>query len=513
MNYKMIGYTLGWILLFEAGFLLVPLITAISFAEWSTLFAILITIAICGVVGLALTLLKPKIKTLYAREGLVIVSLSWVFLSAFGALPFVFSGAIPSYIDAFFETASGFTTTGSSIIPDVELMPKAILMWRSFTHWVGGMGVLVFIMAFLPLGGAQNLHIMRAESPGPTVSKLVPKMRATALILYLIYFVLTVIMFITLLFDGGKDSLSGEPMTAFEALNTAFATAGTGGFSVNSNSLAGASSYVQIVVTVFMLVFSINFSSYYLVLKRRWKDAFNLEVRAFLMIVAIAIVTVAVNIYYNDYSAEQESNLLAVNGTEYVKGEGYSLADSFKQASFNVASIISTTGFGTENFVAWPELSQIMLMLIMFIGACAGSTGGGFKISRILILIKGAARELKSAIHPRQVKRITIDDRPVDNEVVRSVNAYIAVYLIVFALSLILISIDPFVTDLTTGISSTLTTLNNVGPGFGAVGPTSNFAGYNDFSTLVLSFNMIAGRLELIPMLILFAPSTWKRTK
>lgn len=511
MNYKMIGYTLGWILLFEAGFFLVPLITAVAFAEWTTLWSFLISIAICGVTGFLMILLKPKIKTLYAREGLVIVSLSWIFLSAFGALPFVFSGAIPNYIDAFFETASGFTTTGSSIIPNVDLMPKAILMWRSFTHWVGGMGVLVFIMAFLPLGGAQNLHIMRAESPGPTVSKLVPKMRTTAFILYLIYFVLTVIMFITLLFDGGSDSLSGEPITVFEALNTTFATAGTGGFSIKSNGFAGFSSYVQIVVTVFMLVFSINFSSYYLVLKRRWKDAFNLEVRTFLLIVTVAIVTVALNIYYSDYSPEQVETLTEVVGSEYAPGEGYSLFDSFKQASFNVASIISTSGYGTENYVAWPELSQIMLMLVMFIGACAGSTGGGFKVSRVLILVKGAFRELKTAIHPRQVKRITIDDRPVENEVVKSVNAYIAVYLIVFALSLILISIDPFVTDLTTGISSTLTTLNNVGPGFGKVGPCSNFSGYNDFSTLVLSFNMIAGRLELIPMLILFAPSTWRK--
>ncbi len=511
MNYKMIGYTLGWILLFEAGFLLVPLITAISFAEWSTLWAILISLAICGAVGFLLILLKPKIKTLYAREGLVIVALSWVFLSAFGALPFYISREIPAYIDAFFETASGFTTTGSSILTNVEAMPSSLLMWRSFTHWVGGMGVLVFIMAFLPLSGAQNLHIMRAESPGPTVSKLVPKMRTTALILYLIYFVLTVIMFIILLFDSGSDSLSGEPMTVFEALNTAFATAGTGGFSTKANGIAGFSSYVQIVVTVFMLVFSVNFSSYYLVLKRRFKDAFNLEVRTFLIIVLIATVTVAVNIHYSEYSPEQIGKLTAVNGTEYVEGEGYSLGDSFKQAAFNVASIISTTGFGTENFVAWPELSQIILMLVMFIGACAGSTGGGFKISRVLILLKGAARELKAAIHPRQVKKITIDERPVDDEVVRSVNSYIAVYLIMLAVSLILISIDPFVTDLTTGISSVLTTLNNVGPGFGAVGPTSNFAGYNAFSKLVLSFNMIAGRLELIPMLIMFAPSTWRK--
>ena len=501
----MIGYTLGWILLFEAGFLAVPLITSLAFLEWWPMASILITMAICSAIGYLLVIKRPQNRILYAKEGLIIVAMSWIVLSAFGALPFVISGSIPNYIDAFFEASSGFTTTGSSIIPAVEELPKCMLMWRSFTHWVGGMGVLVFIMAFLPLGGAQNLHIMRAESPGPTVSKLVPKMRTTALILYLIYFALTAIMFIVLLFDNGADAANGK-MTVFEALNTAFATAGTGGFGFKNDSFAGFSSYSQIVVTVFMLIFSINFSSYYLLGKRRFRDAFNLEVRVFLLIVILATVSIALNIYYADVN---EDEVYAVANTDY--NGGYSLADSFKHAAFNVATIISTSGFGTENFVGWPELSQILIIMLMFIGACAGSTGGGIKVSRIIILIKGVGRELKSAIHPRQVKKITIDKRPVDDVVVKSVNSYIICYIVVFVASLILISLDPFVTDLTTGFTSVAATINNIGPGLGKIGPTSNFAGFSWFSKLVLSFNMIAGRLELIPMLILFAPSTWKK--
>lgn len=504
MNYKMIGYTLGWILLFEAGFLCVPLITSIVYFEWWPMASILITMAICAGVGYLLSFKKPQNKNLFAKDGLVIVALSWIFLSAFGALPFVISGTIPNYVDAFFETASGFTTTGSSILTAVEELPKCMLMWRSFTHWVGGMGVLVFIMAFLPLGGAQNLHIMRAESPGPTVSKLVPKMRTTALILYVIYFAFTALMFVILLFDPGTDAQNGK-MTVFEALNTAFATAGTGGFGFRNDSFAGFSSYSQIVVTVFMILFSINFSSYYLIGKRRFKDAFNLEVKVFLMIVALSTVAIALNIYYGEIGEA----IYDVANTDY--DGSYTLADAFKHAAFNVATIISTSGFGTENFVAWPELSQIIIIVLMFIGACAGSTGGGIKVSRMLILIKGVGRELKAAIHPRQVKKITIDNRPVENEVVRSVNSYIICYVVVFVVSLLLISIDPFVTDLTTAFTSVAATINNIGPGLGAIGPTSSFAGFSWFSKIVLSFNMIAGRLELIPMLILFAPSTWKK--
>jgi len=525
MNYKMIRYTLGWLLLFEAGFLAVPLITAFVYSilgtihpesyatEWWPMWSVLITIGICLAVGFLFTYWKPENKTLYARDGLVIVALSWTLLSAFGALPFVISGSIPNYVDAFFETVSGFTTTGSSIVTSVEEMPRCMLMWRSFTNWVGGMGVLVFLMAFLPLGGAQNLHIMRAESPGPTVSKLVPKMKTTALILYVIYFILTLAMFIILICDPGCD---GESLTVFEAINTAFATAGTGGFGFRNDSFASFSSYTQIVMTVFMILFAINFNSYYLLFKRRIKDALSLEVITFIVIVAVAIVSIALNVYFAEFTPEDIEALTVTNSKGEVvtdlNGDGkYSLANAFKHAAFSVATIISTAGFTTENFVAWPELSQVIIVLIMFIGACAGSTGGGIKVSRILILIKGVGRELRAAINPRRVEKITVDKRPVENEVVKSVNAYIVCYIVVFISALLLISLDPFVTDLTTAFTSIAATINNIGPGLGAVGPTSNFAGFNWFSKLVLSFNMLAGRLELLPMLLMFAPSTWKK--
>lgn len=526
MNYKMIRYTLGWLLLFEAAFLTVPLATAITYSvmgtvnpseydtEWWSMYSLLISMGICIGMGILMTVRKPKNRSLYSRDGLVIVALGWIFLSVFGAIPFVISGAIPNYIDALFETASGFSTTGSSIIPAVEELPKSMLMWRSFTHWVGGMGVLVFIMAFLPLGGAQNLHIMRAESPGPTVSKLVPKMRTTALILYLIYFILTVAMFIILLFDPGTDAQNGK-MTVFEALNTAFATAGTGGFGIINDSLGGFSSFAQIVVTVFMLIFSINFSSYYLLYKRRLKDAFNLEIRIFLLIVIIAIAAITLNIYFADFSESMDEMVITNSAGEISSDIGadgrYSFLNALKHAAFNVATIISTSGFGTENFAAWPELSQVIIVLLMFIGACAGSTGGGLKVSRVLILVKGIGRELKAAIHPRQVKKITIDKRPVENEIVRSVNAYMICYIVVFILLLLLVSIDPYVTDLTTAFTSVAATINNIGPGLGAIGPASNFAGFSYFSKIVLTFSMIAGRLELLPMLLLFAPSTWRK--
>lgn len=478
MNYGMIRYTLGWLLLFEAGFFAVPLITAAAFWEVE-FFAFLVTMAICLAIGLLLTYKKPKSQVLYAKEGFVIVSLSWILISLFGALPFLFTGSTTSFVDALFESVSGFTTTGSSIFSDVESLAKSVLMWRSFTHWVGGMGVLVFIMAFLPLSGGQNMHIMRAESPGPSVSKLVPRVKNTAIILYVIYFVITLIMFITLLFAD---------MNVFDALNTAFATAGTGGFGIKNDSFASNTAAQQIIVTVFMLLFSINFNSYYLIIKLKFKDALNSEVRAFIVIVIAAIAIITFNI-----ASSYES-----------------IGDAIRDAAFTVSSLISTTGFATANFDLWPELSKTVLLLVMFVGACAGSTGGGIKVSRILILLKGFARELRTLLHPRQVKKITIDSRPVENEVVRSVNAYIACYIIIFVSSLILISFDRF--DLVTNFSAVTATINNIGPGLNAVGPTSNFAAFSAFSKLVLIFDMLAGRLELFPMLILFSPLTWKRS-
>ena len=479
MNYRMIKYTLGWLMLFEAAFFALPMLTAVCYGEWSTLLAFFISAVICLALGGLCVFKKPEKTSIYAREGFVIVSLSWILLSVFGALPFIFSGCTASFVDALFETASGFTTTGSSIFREVESLPKAILMWRSFTHWIGGMGVLVFIMAFLPLGGGQNMHIMRAESPGPEVSKLVPKVKQTALILYSIYLALTALQFVIMLISG---------MSVFESLNTAFATAGTGGFGFRNDSFASFSAAQQIIVTVFMLVFSINFNSYYLVLRLKFRDAFNSEVRAFLLIVAAAIGIVTLNIYQS-YG---------------------SIGEALRHAAFSVSSLISTTGFATENFDLWPSLAKTVLVLVMFIGACAGSTGGGMKVSRILILFKGFVNEIYTLIHPKQIKKIKLDKRPVDREVVRSVNAYIACYILVFAVSLLLITLDN--RDLVTNFTAVAATINNIGPGLSGVGPAANFADFSVFSKLVLTFNMIAGRLELFPMLILFSPATWRKS-
>ena len=478
MNYRMIKYTLGWLMLFEAGFFLLPMIAALCFAEWSALVAFLISAGICLAIGALCIFKKPENTTIYAREGFIVVSMSWIMLSIFGAMPFVVGGYTHSFVDALFETASGFSTTGASIFREVECLPKAILLWRSFTHWIGGMGVLVFIMAFLPLGGGQNMHIMRAESPGPEVSKLVPKVKHTATILYTIYLVLTVIQFICMLISG---------MSFFDSLNTALATAGTGGFGFKNDSFASFSAAQHVIVTVFMLIFSINFNSYYLILKLKFRDAFNSEVKTFLVIVASAITIITINIYQRYES----------------------IGEAIRHAAFSVATVISTTGFSTENFDLWPALSKTTLVLIMFIGACAGSTGGGMKVSRIIIMIKGYIRECFTLIRPRQVKRITIDKRPVDREVVRSVNAYLACYILVFATSLLLITFDN--RDLVTNFTAVTATLNNIGPGLEGVGPASNYADFSIFSKLVLTFNMIAGRLELFPMLILFNPATWKK--
>lgn len=476
----MIKYTLGWLMIFESAFFIMPMITAVCFGEWWTLLAFLISALICLAFGVLSVYKKPQKTEIFAREGFVIVSLSWILLSAFGALPFVIDGCETNYVNALFETASGFTTTGSTIFREVESLPKAILMWRSFTHWIGGMGVLVFIMAFLPLGGGQNMHIMRAESPGPEVSKLVPKVRQTAVILYSIYFVMTLIQFILMVISG---------MNMFDAINTAFATAGTGGFGIRNDSLASYAPIQQIIVTVFMLLFSINFNSYYLILRLKFRDAINAEVRTFVLIVFAAIGIITLNIYQS-YG---------------------SVGEAMRHAAFSVASLISTTGFSTENFDLWPALSKTVLVLVMFIGACAGSTGGGMKVSRIIILFKGFFREINTLIHPKQVKKISIDKRPVDKEVVRSVNAYVACYILVFVCSLLLISLFDN-RDLVTNFTAVTATINNIGPGLAGVGPASSFADFSLLSKLVLTFDMLAGRLELFPMLILFSPSTWKRS-
>ena len=477
MNYKMIKFTLGWLLLFEAAFFLLPLATGIVYGENAAL-AFLWSILISGAVGGLLVIKKPSTTKLYARDGFVIVALSWIFLSLFGALPFMFSGVTKSFVDALFETVSGFTTTGSSIFATVEDLPKCILIWRSFTNWIGGMGVLVFIMAFLPLGGAHNMNIMKAESPGPSVSKIVPKVKTTALILYVIYIAMTLFQFVMLLFGGTG---------VFDAINISFATAGTGGFGIKNDSIASYSSYVQVVVTVFMLLFSLNFGSYFLLLKGKFKDSVNTEMKVFLSIVAIAITVITIDTV-NTFG---------------------SVGEALKHSSFTVSSIISTTGFSTADFNLWNNLSKTVIVMLMFIGACAGSTGGGIKVSRITILVKGVGRELKMLAHPKQVKKISVDSRKIDHEVVRSVNAYIVCYFLIFAASVILLSFEE--TDLVTNFTAVTTAVNNIGPGLAAVGPMSNFGHLSILSKLTLSFDMLAGRLELFPMLLLFSPSTWKK--
>ncbi len=477
MNYKMIAYVLGWILVFESIFMAVPAVTAIFYGE-KAFWYFLLTAAICIAIGFPITRKRPERKQLYSREGNVIVALSWILLSIFGSLPFYLSGEIPSFTDALFETVSGFTTTGASVLSDVECLSKSMLMWRSFTHWVGGMGVLVFIMAFLPLSGANNMHIMKAESPGPSVSKLVPRVKSTALLLYGIYFALTLLEFILLLCGG---------MTVFEAMNTAFATAGTGGFGIYNDSMGSFSPYLQIVVTVFMLLFSVNFNSYFFIISGKLREAMNMEVRVFFLIVAAVTGIITVNI----------------------AGLFSTIGEAARHSAFTVASLISTTGFSTVDFNTFPELSRTLMVMIMFIGACAGSTGGGIKVSRIIILFKSMAKELLVMVHPGQVKKIKMGSHPIDHETVRSVNVFMVAYLMTFVISLILLSFDDH--DLITNFTAVTAAVNNIGPGLELVGPTSNFGFFSSPAKLVLIFDMLAGRLELFPMLLLFTPVTWKK--
>ena len=477
MKYRMIRHILGWLLIFECGFMLVPVVTAVVYRE-SEIWFFLLTMLLCGVCGGLFVWKKPSDRTLRARDGFVIVALSWIVLSLFGAIPFRISGCIPHYIDALFETVSGFTTTGASILTEVESLPRCMLIWRSFTHWVGGMGVLVFVMAILPLSGGQNMHIMKAESPGPSVSKLVPKVRTTALILYSIYLAMTLLLFARLLVGR---------MSVFDAINTAFGTAGTGGFGFRNDSFASFSPYIQWVVTIFMLLFGVNFSCYYLFLLGRFKDAFNGELRRYILIIGATVLIITLN----------------------VRGMFSTLGEAVRHVSFSVATLISSTGFSTVDFNLWPELSRTLLVGIMFVGACAGSTGGGIKLSRFMILIRGAINELGSLAHPRRVKRVTIDGHPVEPEVIRATNVYMVWYMLIFALSVVLISFDNH--DLVTNFTAVLATVNNMGPGLGLVGPTGNYAFFSVPSKLVLIFDMLAGRLELFPMLVLFAPSTWKK--
>ena len=478
MNKRVIVYVIGWILNMEAVFMLLPCVVALIYKEMSGIW-FLAVLAVCGALGATCTYKKPKNMVFFAKEGFVAVSLSWIVLSFFGALPFYLSGEIPVFEDAMFEVISGFTTTGASILPDVEALSQCMVMWRSFTHWIGGMGVLVFILSILPLSGGYNMHIMKAESTGPSVGKLVPKVRTTAKILYKIYLFMTILQIVLLLFGG---------MNFFDSLAISFGTAGTGGFGIKNNSMAFYDSYyLQGVVTVFMILFGISFNVYYLFLIRRPKEALRSEeARTYLGIIAAVVVIIAINI----------------------RGSFESLFAAFHHAAFQVASIITTTGYSTVNYDLWPEFSKGILLTLMFIGACAGSTGGGIKVSRIIILLKAVKKELNSLIHPRSVKVLKLEGKPIEHNVIRSINTFLGAYIIIFVSSLLAVSLDDF--DFATNFTAVTATFNNIGPGFSDVGPIENFSGFSPFSKMVMMFDMLAGRLEIFPMLLLFAPGSWK---
>ncbi len=479
MNKRMITYILGLLLLCEAGLLLFPLAVGLIYSEHVTP-SFLITIAVLIVIGFIISRFKPKDKTIFARDGLVIVSLGWILLSLFGAIPFFISGEIPNYLDALFETVSGFTTTGASILTDVEALSKSMLFWRSFTHWIGGMGVLVFVMAVLPLaGGGGDLHLMRAESPGPSVSKLVPRSNKTARILYGIYFGMTVIEIILLLIGG---------MPLFDSITLSFGTAGTGGFGLLNDSIGSYNTFCQVVITVFMVLFGVNFNIYFLFILRKFKTAFkNPELWCYIGIMGTAILTITINIrsYFDN------------------------IFEAFHHAAFQVSSVMTTTGYSTTDFDKWPELSRTILLMVMCIGACAGSTGGGFKVSRVILLLKYAKKSIRSMMHPRSVKTITFDGQRVSNETFQGTIAYFIIYVIIFAVSLLIVSADK--NDLVTDFSSIVATFNNIGPGLGKVGPTGNYSSYNSLSELVFIIDMLLGRLEIFPIICLLTPSIHKK--
>ncbi len=481
MNYQVIRYMLGYICYFEAAFLTLPCFVGLIYGEYRVSMIYALVAAICVLLGAAFRFKRPKDKRMYTKEGLVTVALCWIVLSILGALPFCISGEIPYYVDALFETISGFTTTGSSILSDVEALSHASLFWRSFTHWVGGMGVLVFILAILPAQGGAFMNLMKAESPGPSVSKLVPRLRDTALFLYGIYMGMTLLELALLLI--GK-------MPVFDAVTLTFGTAGTGGFAVRNSGLADYSVYQQAVITVFMIAFGVNFNSYFLLLRKRFKQAVKSEeVLTYLGIIAVSVLLITVN----------------------VRPLFPNLFQAFHHTFFQVGSIITTTGYSTQDFNLWPPLSRTILMVLVFIGACAGSTGGGIKVSRLIIMVKGIRKEIRTLLHPRSVYKVRMDGRAIEHEVVRSVNVYLAIYVLIFVGSLLIITLDE--KDLVTNFTAVGVTLNNIGPGLGVVGPTGNFSSFSAVSKLVLCLDMLAGRLELFPILMLFVPSVWKRGK
>ena len=482
MNRRMIINAVGLVLRVEAVLLLLPAIVGVIYGERQTWLAFLISAAISLVMGLLPKyFLKPRTHVIYAKEGFIIVAFTWIMLSLVGAVPLVLSGAVTSYADAFFEIVSGFTTTGASVIPDVEALTRGVLFWRSFTHWVGGMGIIVFVMAILPNVSERPIHILRAEIPGPTVGKLVPRIKDTALILYLIYIGMTVIETIMLLFGG---------MSFFESLLHAFGTAGTGGFGIKRDSIAGYSTYIQWVITVFMVLFGVNFNLYYLALLRKFKAVVtSTELWAYLGIIISSVAVISWNIRHLFVGAEE----------------------TVRAAAFQVSSIISTTGYATTDFNLWPNLSKNILLILMFIGGCAGSTAGGIKVSRIVLLFKLISNEVKRMLHPRSVSSLRFEGKTVDGHTRKGVSNYFLIYFVCLLAIFLALSFEPF--DFETNFTAAVTCFNNVGPGFAAVGPAGSFGGYSAFAKIVLSFAMLLGRLEIFPIIIALAPVSWARNK
>ena len=479
MNYSMIFFIIGWVFIIEAALMAPSALVAVLYSERS-IWAFAAAIGLCLLLGVPLVRKQPANKVFYAKEGCVTVALSWIVMSLMGALPFVFSGVIPSIVDAMFETVSGFTTTGASILKDVEVLPRCMLFWRSFTHWIGGMGVLVFLLCLLPMsGGGYSMNLMKAESPGPSVSKLVPKVRSTAKLLYGLYVALSLLELALLLLGS---------MPLFDALCTTFGTAGTGGFGIKNSSIGEYSAYIQSIVTIFMILFGINFNVYFLLYMRKPKEALRCEEAGwYLAIIAASTLIITV----------------------FIRNSFPDLATAFRHAAFQVGSIITTTGFSTVDFNVWPAVPRAILVLLMFIGACAGSTGGGIKVSRIVLLFRTMTREIGQIIHPHMVKKLKFEGRVVGQEVLRSVNAFMVAYVLIFAVSTLFVCLDGF--DLVTSFTAVAATLNNIGPGLEMVGPIGNFSCFSDLSKIVLIFDMLAGRLEIFPLLVLFFRDTWKK--
>ncbi|MGN0454083.1 MAG: TrkH family potassium uptake protein [Ruminococcus sp.] len=482
MHKRTIIYLLGWVLIIEGMSMQLSTLVGLYYGEGDYIYFLIIGLALAAL-GAVTVLLKPKGKiVMYLRDGFAATALSWCLLSAAGCLPFVFSGAIPNFADALFEMVSGFTTTGATVVPKVEELSNCMNFWRCFSNWLGGMGVLVFLLALIPkLGISQNINIMKAESPGPIVAKSMPKIRNYAAFLYIIYIGLTILEFLFLILGG---------MGGFDAVNTCFATAGTGGFGIRNNNIAAYDSYyLQTVIAVFMLLFGINFTFYILLITKKFSQAIKIhEVFVYLAIVAVCTGVIALNIssvYSDPYEA-------------------------FHQSFFYVSSIITTTGFGITDVNMWPELAKTIIVIITFIGACAGSTGGGFKVSRVIILFKEVKKEISLIVHPRNVKAVSVGGKIVKHGTLRSVSTFLVVYIGIFALSMIIVAGDNF--DFTTTFTSVAATLNNTGPGLGDVGTVGNYSAFSTISKLVLSFDMLAGRLELFPLLILFSPSAWKKS-